>query len=151
MTQNDLSREEVEVLLVEDTDSDAELAIRALRKRGLDNNLVWLKDGAQALDFLFAAGKYAERNVAQHPKVVLLDLRLPKVSGIEVLRRLKGDPATRNIPVVVVTSSKEDSDLEECYALGVNSYISKPVEFDEFTKAVGDLGFYWLLVNRRPD
>ncbi|MGE5467104.1 MAG: response regulator [Ignavibacteria bacterium] len=142
--------DDVDVLLVEDTESDAELAIRALRKRGLANKLVWLTDGAQALDFIFAQGAYAGRSEASHPKVVLLDLRLPKVSGIEVLRRLKGDPRARRIPVVVVTSSKEDTDLDECYALGVNSYISKPVEFDEFTKAVGDLGFYWLLVNRRP-
>ncbi|HEX8964697.1 MAG TPA: response regulator [Rhodocyclaceae bacterium] len=145
-----MNRDDVDILLVEDTDSDAELAIRALRKRGLANKLVWLGDGAQALDFLFAEGEYSRRNAESHPKVILLDLRLPKVSGIEVLRRIKADPRTRNIPVVVVTSSKEDTDLRECYALGVNSYISKPVEFDEFTRAVGDLGFYWLLVNRRP-
>lgn len=145
-----MNRDDVDILLVEDTDSDAELAIRALRKRGLANKLVWLGDGAQALDFLFAEGEYSGRNAESHPKVILLDLRLPKVSGIEVLRRIKADPRTRNIPVVVVTSSKEDTDLRECYALGVNSYISKPVEFDEFTRAVGDLGFYWLLVNRRP-
>ncbi|HET7797342.1 MAG TPA: response regulator [Nevskia sp.] len=145
-----MDHDDVDILLVEDTDSDAELAIRALRKRGLANKLVWLNDGAKALDFIFAAGEYASRNADNHPKVILLDLRLPKVSGIEVLRRIKGDPRARNIPVVVVTSSKEDIDLQECYALGVNSYISKPVEFDQFTKAVGDLGFYWLLVNRRP-
>ena len=146
-----MQHDDVDILLVEDTESDAELAIRALRKRGLANKLVWLTDGAQALDFIFGEGEYAQRNVENHPKVILLDLRLPKVSGVEVLRRIKGDPHARNIPVVVVTSSKEDADLVECYALGVNSYISKPVEFDEFTKAVGDLGFYWLLVNRRPE
>jgi two-component system response regulator len=145
-----MDHDDVDILLVEDTESDAELAIRALRKRGLANKLVWLTDGAQALDFIFGTGEHAQRDPSRHPKVILLDLRLPKVSGIEVLRRLKGDPHARKIPVVVVTSSKEDSDLDECYALGVNSYISKPVEFDEFTKAVGDLGFYWLLVNRRP-
>ncbi|HEX8986894.1 MAG TPA: response regulator [Rhodocyclaceae bacterium] len=146
-----MDHDDVDILLVEDTDSDAELAIRALRRRGLANKLVWLSDGAQALDFIFAEGEYVRRKADSHPKVILLDLRLPKVSGIEVLRRLKSDEKARRIPVVVVTSSKEDSDLKECYALGVNSYISKPVEFDEFTRAVGDLGFYWLLVNRGPN
>ncbi len=146
-----MPHEDVDILLIEDTDSDAELAIRALRKRGLANNLVWLNDGAKALDFIFAQGEYSGRNVENRPKVILLDLRLPKVSGIEVLRRLKSDVNARKIPVVVVTSSKEDTDLQVCYDLGVNSYISKPVEFDEFTKAVGELGFYWLLINRRPE
>jgi CheY-like chemotaxis protein len=146
-----MDHDDVDILLVEDTESDAELAIRALRKRGLANKLVWLKDGAQALDFIFARGEYAHRNFGRHPKVILLDLRLPKVTGIEVLREIKADGAARKIPVVVLTSSKEETDLNECYALGVNSYISKPVEFDEFTRAVGELGFYWLLVNRRPD
>lgn len=140
----------VEILLVEDTDADAELAIHALRKRGLANHLVWVKDGAEALDFIFAQGEYANRNMENGPKVVLLDLRMPKVSGIEVLRRIKNDERTRKIPVVVLTSSKEDVDLDECYVLGVNSYISKPVEFDEFSKVVGDLGLYWLLINKLP-
>lgn len=140
----------VKILLVEDTEADAELAIRALRKRGLVNHLVWVKDGAEALDFLFSKGEYAGRDMASGPKVVLLDLRLPKVSGIEVLRQVKGDERTRNIPVVVLTSSKEELDLEACYKLGVNSYITKPVEFDEFAKVVGELGFYWLLVNKQP-
>ena len=140
----------VEILMVEDTEADAELAIRALRKRGFANHLVWVKDGAEALDFIYGEGEYAGRSVENCPKVVLLDLRLPKVSGIEVLRRIKGDPRTQLIPVVVLTSSKEDIDLEECYKLGVNSYITKPVEFDEFTKVVGDLGLYWLLVNKVP-
>lgn len=140
----------VEILLVEDTEADAELAIRALRKRGLANHLVWVKDGAEALDFLFCNGEYAQRSVESQPKVVLLDLRLPKVSGTDVLRQIKADKRTRNIPVVVLTSSKEDVDLEDCYALGVNSYITKPVEFDEFARVVGDLGLYWLLVNKLP-
>lgn len=140
----------VEILMVEDTEADAELAIRALRKRGFANHLVWVKDGAEALDFIYGEGEYAGRSVENVPKVVLLDLRLPKVSGIEVLRRIKGDLRTQLIPVVVLTSSKEDIDLEECYKLGVNSYITKPVEFDEFTKVVGDLGLYWLLVNKVP-
>ncbi len=141
---------EVEILLVEDNPTDAELAIRALRRKNLANNLVWVKDGAEALDFLFATGAYTGRSVECPPKVILLDLRLPKVDGKEVLRRIKDDARTRVIPVVVLTSSKEDRDVAESYQLGVNSYISKPVEFDEFAKVVSELGLYWLLVNRPP-
>jgi CheY-like chemotaxis protein len=141
---------EVEILLVEDTAADAELAIRALKKRGLANHLVWVKDGAEALDFLFANGAFTGRDTARMPRVVLLDLRLPKIGGVEVLRRLKADERTRMIPVVVVTSSREDLDLDECYKLGVNSYICKPVDFDEFSKVMGELGLYWLLVNKIP-
>ncbi len=140
----------VEILMIEDTEADAELATRALRKRGFANHLVWVKDGAEALEFIFATGAHAGRNVENRPKVVLLDLRLPKVSGIEVLRQIKADPRTKSIPVVVLTSSKEEVDLEECYKLGVNSYISKPVEFEEFAKVVSELGLYWLLVNKPP-
>lgn len=147
MTQ---SSDAVEILLVEDTPADAELTIRALKKHSLVNNLVWVKDGAEALEFLFATGAFAGRDSAQQPKVVLLDLRLPRVSGIEVLRRIKNDERTRSIPVVVLTSSKEDVDVKECYGLGVNSYIAKPVSFDEFVKVVGDLGLYWLLLNKLP-
>ena len=146
----DDSVKEVEILLVEDNPTDAELAIRALKKSNLANKLVWVKDGAEALDFLFATGAYAERNVSCPPKVVLLDLRLPKVDGMDVLRKVKEDQRTRTIPVVVLTSSKEDRDVAESYKLGVNSYISKPVEFDEFAKTVSELGLYWLLVNRPP-
>lgn len=145
-----LELDEVEILLVEDTAADAELAIRALKKRGLANHLVWVKDGAEALDFLFAAGRYADRDISKPPKVVLLDLRLPKIGGVEVLRRIKADERTHKIPVVVVTSSREDTDLEECYKIGVNSYICKPVDFDEFSKVMGELGLYWLLVNKIP-
>jgi CheY-like chemotaxis protein len=142
----------VEVLLVEDTPADAELALRALKKRGLANRVFWVKDGAEALDFLFGTGSYAGRDVVgSRPKVVLLDLRLPKLSGLDVLRRVKADERTHSIPVVVVTSSREEVDLDECYRLGVNSYITKPVEFDDFTKVVGDLGLYWLLVNKIPE
>lgn len=141
---------EVEILLVEDNPTDAELCIRALKKNNLANNLVWVKDGAEALDFLFATGPFAGRDVSCPPKVVLLDLRLPKVDGMEVLRRVKADERTRAIPVVVLTSSKEDRDVAESYKLGVNSYISKPVEFDAFAKTVSELGLYWLLVNRPP-
>lgn len=141
---------EVEILLVEDNPTDAELTVRALKKSNLANNLVWVKDGAEALDFIFATGAYSERKVANGPKVILLDLRLPKVDGMEVLRRIKNDERTRTIPVVVLTSSKEDRDVVESYQFGVNSYITKPVEFDEFAKTVSELGLYWLLVNRPP-
>jgi len=142
--------QEVEILLVEDNPTDAELCIRALKKSNLANKLVWVKDGAEALDFLFATGSYAGRNVLTPPKVVLLDLRMPKVDGMEVLRRIKEDERTRAIPVVVLTSSKEDRDVAESYQFGVNSFINKPVEFDEFAKTVSQLGLYWLLVNRPP-
>ncbi len=141
---------EVEVLLVEDNPTDAELAIRALKKNNLANKLVWVKDGAEALDFIFGTGAFAGREIADGPKVILLDLRLPKVDGMEVLRRVKGDERSKTIPVVVVTSSREDRDVAESYKLGVNSYISKPVEFDEFARTVAQLGLYWLLVNRPP-
>ena len=141
---------EVEILLVEDNPTDAELAVRALKKKNLANSLVWVKDGAEALDFIFATGAYSHREVRNGPKVILLDLRLPKVDGMEVLRRIKADTRTHTIPVVVLTSSKEDRDVAESYQLGVNSYISKPVEFEEFAKIVAELGMYWLLVNRPP-
>ena len=141
---------EVEILLVEDNPTDAELAIRALKKNNFANKLVWVKDGAEALDFIFATGAYSQRSVVNGPKVIMLDLRLPKVDGMEVLRRVKEDERTRAIPIVVLTSSKEDRDVAESYQLGVNSYISKPVEFDEFAKTVAELGLYWLLVNRPP-
>jgi CheY-like chemotaxis protein len=141
---------DVEILLVEDNPTDAELAMVALKEHNLANKLVWVKDGAEALDFLFATGAYAGRVLENRPKVVLLDLRLPKVDGLEVLRRIKADERTRRIPVVVVTSSKEDRDVVASYDLGVNSYISKPVDFDEFSKVMSELGLYWLLVNRPP-
>ncbi len=141
---------EVEILLVEDNPTDAELAMRALRKSNLANKLVWVKDGAEALDFVFAAGSYSGRRIQNGPKVILLDLRLPKVDGMEVLRRVKSDERTRTIPVVVLTSSKEDRDVAESYRLGVNSYISKPVAFEEFAKVVSELGLYWMLVNKPP-
>ena len=121
-----------------------------MKKNNLANQLVWVKDGAEALDFLFATGSFANRCIKNGPKVILLDLRLPKVDGMEVLRRVKEDARTRAIPVVVLTSSKEDRDVAESYQLGVNSFISKPVEFDEFAKTVAELGLYWLLVNRPP-
>jgi CheY-like chemotaxis protein len=141
---------EVEVLLVEDNPSDAELTIRALKKNNLANKIYHVKDGAEALDFLFAQGNYSDRKVENIPKVILLDLKMPKLNGIEVLRVLKADLRTKKIPVVVLTSSKEDPDIKECYGLGVNSYVVKPVNFDSFLKAVSDLGLYWLLINQSP-
>lgn len=143
--------DEIEILLVEDNPTDAELTIRALKKKNLTNKLVWVKDGAEALDFLFATGEYAERNTEDLPKLVLLDLRMPKVDGLEVLQKIKSDERTKKIPVVVLTSSKEDEDIVKSYKLGVNSYVSKPVEFDEFTKAVSTLGLYWILLNKPPE
>lgn len=146
----DNTMKEVEILLVEDNPTDAELAIRALKKSNLANKLVWVKDGAEALDFIFGSGEYMGRKMSAGPKVILLDLRLPKVDGMEVLRKIKDDEHARMIPVVVLTSSKEDIDVAESYQLGVNSFISKPVEFDEFAKTVAELGLYWLLVNHPP-
>ncbi len=140
----------VEILLVEDSDEDAELTTRALKKRKLTNHLHRVADGAEAVEFLFGTGAYAARNGAIAPRVILLDLKLPKVDGMEVLRRLKGDSALKAIPVVVLTSSKEDRDLQEAYQLGANSYIVKPVEFDKFVQAVEQLGLYWALLNERP-
>lgn len=141
---------EVEVLLVEDNPSDAELTMRALKKSNLANKLFHVKDGAEAIDFLFSQGAYTDHRVESGPKVVLLDLKLPKVDGIEVLRKIKSDDRTRKIPVVVMTSSREDRDLNECYQLGVNGYVVKPVEFDDFARAVSQLGLFWLLINETP-
>lgn len=141
---------EVEILLVEDNAADAELTLRALKKHNLANRVVHVRDGEEALDFIFARGAYSSRSAGTGPKVILLDLKLPKVDGLEVLRVLKGDPHTRIIPVVVLTSSKEESDIIESYQLGVNSYIIKPVNFDKFISAVKDIGLYWLLLNQSP-
>lgn len=142
------STNEIEILLVEDNLSDAELTIRALKKKNLANRLIHLTNGAEALDFLFGKGKYSDRNVSNLPKVVLLDLKMPKIDGLEVLEKIRADQRTKTIPVVILTSSKEDPDIEASYALGANSYIVKPVEFDNFVKAVSDLGLYWLLLNQ---
>ena len=141
---------EIEVLLVEDNPSDAELTVRALKKNNLANKVHHVKDGDEALEFIFARGAYAGRKIENAPKVILLDLKMPKINGIEVLRVLKADERTKKIPVVVLTSSKEDPDVQECYKLGVNSYVVKPVHFDGFLKAIAELGLYWLLVNQTP-
>jgi two-component system, response regulator len=140
----------VEILLVEDTPEDLELALRALRKANLANHIQIARDGAEAIEFLFAEGAHKGRKVEDGPKVILLDLKLPKVDGMEVLRRVKSDPRTKAIPVVVLTSSKEQKDVVESYQLGVNSYIVKPVNFERFVAAVQDLGMYWLLLNQPP-
>jgi CheY-like chemotaxis protein len=139
---------EVEILLVEDNPRDLELTLRVLRKNNLANSVTTVTDGEQALDFVFGRGKYAGRDVTSHPKVMFLDLKLPKVDGIEVLRQVKGDERTRTIPIVVVTSSAEERDRIESYNLGVNSYVVKPIEFDAFVKTIGDLGFYWVAINK---
>ncbi|MCX8497241.1 MAG: response regulator [Akkermansiaceae bacterium] len=140
----------VEILLVEDNENDAALTIRALKKRNLANNLIHVNDGQQALDFIFAKGEYAGRDPLHLPKVVLLDLKLPKVNGLEVLRQLKAKEATKIIPIVMLSSSQEESDLNDAYKMGANSYIVKPVEFDNFSEAISHMGLYWLVLNKRP-
>jgi two-component system response regulator len=140
----------VEILLVEDNPQDLELALRALRKGNLTNHVQVVRDGAEAIDFIFCEGAHAARQIADGPKVILLDLKLPKIDGLEVLRRIKSDPRTNTIPVVVLTSSKENSDVVQSYQLGVNSYIAKPVNFERFVAAVQELGMYWLLLNEPP-
>src|SRR6266487_4974477 len=145
-----MQNREIEILLVEDNMDDAELAILALRKRNIANSLIHLDNGAEALDFLFGKGKYEGRNIANKPKIILLDLKMPKVDGFEVLKQIKANEETKAIPVVVLTSSKESPDVEQAYLLGANSYMVKPVEFDNFTRAVAEIGMYWLLYNHLP-
>jgi two-component system, response regulator len=137
----------VEILLLEDNPRDAELTIRALKKHNLTNSVLIAEDGAEALDFFFCRGKFENRNFTNPPKVVLLDLKLPKVSGLEVLRAVKADKRTSHIPIVVVTSSKQEPDMIEAYKLGANSYVVKPVDFNQFIEAMSSLGLYWLLIN----
>ena len=141
---------EVEILLVEDNPNDVELTLRALKKHNLANKIHVVKDGAEALDYIFASNAYAYRKIEDRPKVILLDLKLPKVSGLEVLSKIKSDERTKIIPVVVLTSSKEERDLVESYRLGANSYITKPADFDKFVDSVSELGLYWLLLNQPP-
>jgi CheY-like chemotaxis protein len=141
--------EQIEILLVEDNPEDAEMTMRALRKRNLANQLHWVKDGAEALDYLFGTGEYAGRDKHHPPKLVLLDIKMPKVDGIEVLRRIKASDL-KTVPVVVMTSSNEERDVLESYRLGVNSYIVKPVQFEAFLDTVAKIGLYWVLTNRVP-
>ncbi|HTI73309.1 MAG TPA: response regulator [Candidatus Limnocylindria bacterium] len=140
----------VEILLVEDNPQDLELALRALEKAKVTNHIEVARDGAEALDFIFCEGPHAARKIENGPKVILLDLKLPKIDGLEVLQRIKADERTKTIPVVVLTSSKEQIDVVESYRLGANSYIVKPVNFEGFAKAVQDLGMYWVLLNQPP-
>lgn len=140
----------VEILLVEDNPSDIELTLHSLRSSNLSNRIEVVRDGAEALNFIFCTGPYSHRQIENGPKVVLLDLKLPKVDGLEVLKRVKSNPRTQMLPIVVLTSSREERDIVESYQLGVNSYIVKPVDFEQFTQAVSHLGFYWLLLNQSP-
>jgi len=141
---------QIEILLVEDNPSDLKMTLHALRSGNVANHIQVARDGAEALEFIFCEGAFATRNINDGPKVILLDLKLPKVDGLEVLARVKGDPRTRQIPVVIMTSSNEQSDVARSYHLGVNSYIVKPVNFESFAKAVQELGMYWLLLNQPP-
>ncbi len=141
---------EKSILLVEDNPDNVELNLRALRKHNITNQIVVMQDGAEALDYLFGTGNFEHRHACQTPTLILLDLKLPKVGGLEVLRRLRKDPRTRLVPVVVLTSSSEEKDVIESYSLGCNSYVRKPVDFVEFAEAVRQLGLYWLLINESP-
>ena len=140
----------VEILLVEDNPADAEMTLRALRRNNLANKVHWVRDGEQALDFMFRTGAYADREPGTVPKLIMLDIKMPKVDGIEVLRRVKANEETRTVPVVVMTSSNEERDVAESYRLGVNSYIVKPVQFESFLETVAKIGLYWVITNRVP-
>ena len=142
--------EPVEILLAEDNPADAEMTLRALRRNNLANKVHWVKDGEQALEYMFRSGAYAGRDPSSVPKLVMLDIKMPKIDGIEVLRRLKASDETRTIPVVVMTSSNEERDVIESYRLGVNSYIVKPVQFEQFLETVAKIGLYWVITNRAP-
>jgi len=146
-----MSKDVSEILLIEDNPNDARLTIMALKDANVGNPIVHLKDGEEALEYIFATGRYAERKMENMPRLILLDLKMPKVNGIEVLRKLKSEEMTKKIPIVVFTSSQEDPDVEECYRLGVNSYIVKPLEFDSFAKVVKETGLYWFLINHPPE
>ncbi len=150
MTDQMTDQHQVEILLVEDNPTDAELTLRAFKARNFANQVFVARDGAEALDFFFGDGSHPLRNIGVVPKVVLLDLKLPKVDGLEVLRRLKADERTRTIPVVILTSSREEPDIAAAYRLGANSYIVKPVDFEAFARAVSEVGLYWLLLNEPP-
>ncbi len=139
---------DIEILFAEDSDDDAMLTIRALKKSGFANKLHHVKNGAEAIDFMYRTGVYASRSIKEQPKLILLDLKMPLVSGMEVLEKIKSDPDLRSIPVVILTSSKEDPDIQKAYALGANSYITKPVESDNFFQAIKELGLYWMVISQ---
>jgi CheY-like chemotaxis protein len=146
-----ISLNDVEILLVEDNDDDAKLTTLALEKNKLNKNLVRLKNGEEALDFIFASGKFVEtRSISFPPKLILLDIRMPKVNGIEVLQKIKCAPLTKAIPVIILTSSKEDPDIQKCYNLGANSYVVKPIDYEKFNTTINDIAYYWLKVNQPP-
>lgn len=145
-----MEQKDVEILFIEDNPHEAELTIRSLKQHNLANKLKHIDDGEEALDFIFSKGKYGANQGFQQPKMILLDLKLPKVDGLEILRQVKGDESTRRIPVVVLTSSKEERDIVESYKLGANSYIVKPVNFDSLSKAVYEVGLYWIILNQSP-
>ena len=142
-----MNYEDVEILFAEDSVDDAILTIRALTKSGFTNRLHHVKDGAEALDFIYCKGMYASRDIKKNPKVILLDLKMPKVTGMQVLEKIKSDPNLKSIPVVILTSSKEDPDIKKCYALGANSYIVKPVDSDNFFNAIKEIGMYWMIIS----
>jgi len=145
-----ISMNVVDILLVEDRVEDAELAMMALKKYNLVNKVEWVKDGEEALEFIFAEGRYSDRNINDRPKVILLDLKMPKVDGIEVLKRIRSDERVKSIPVVILTTSREDQDILKAYDLNVNAYILKPVEFNGFVEAIKTMGLFWVLLNQRP-
>ena len=145
-----MNYQQVEILLVEDSAADAEMTRRTLRKRGIANNVEWVRDGVEALEYLFREGDYAERRNG-HPKLVLLDLKMPRMNGLQVLERMKADVRTKAIPVVMMTSSREEGDLVASYDLGVNSYVVKPVDFAEFAETIAQVGMYWMIANEAPD
>ena len=145
-----MNYQQVEILLVEDSAADAEMTRRTLRKRGIANNVEWVRDGVEALEYLFREGDYAERSNG-HPKLVLLDLKMPRMNGLQVLERMKADVRTKAIPVVMMTSSREEGDLVASYDLGVNSYVVKPVDFAEFAETIAQVGMYWMIANEAPD
>lgn len=148
--ENKISMNEVDVLMVEDSPNDAELIAHALSKINIANKIFWIKDGEEALEFIFRTGRYANRDESAQLKVILLDLKLPKVNGLEVVAKIKADERTKTIPVVIVTSSQEDKDLKEAYKLGANSYIVKPIDASSFIKALSEAGLYWLAINKPP-
>lgn len=143
-------KNEFEIVIVEDNPNDAELMVRSLKKNRLANSLIVLEDGEQALDYIFCQGKYADRDISRPPKVIFLDLKLPKVNGLEILKQIKSNKLTRKIPVIIVTSSKEDPDIAAAYDLGANSYVVKPVDFNNFVETIDRLGLYWLVINEKP-
>ena len=145
-----MPQQEIEILLVEDNSSDVELALRALKKHNLGNRVTVVRDGVEALDFVFAEGQFSQRNIAFYPKVVFLDLKLPKVDGLEVLRRIRSDERTKYLPVVIMTASQEDKDLEESYKLGANGFVVKPMDFEQFVKVMAAMGYFWLVLNQTP-